>query len=191
MKLPQAIEMIDAMPEPASEMHTASSGSIVTGLFRSQAKKVRNLLNFRLKSAADADDATQDVFLKLWQYEKNGKLREEAIAYMFSAAYSVATDVERHRAVRQHESLDEVDSEPVAENQPALDEQRHWRDAMARLVSELKQLPEAHRRAFVLHHFKSLNYAQIAKRMGVTTRTIERHMVQAHTELEIRMRDFL
>jgi RNA polymerase sigma-70 factor (ECF subfamily) len=183
-----AIDPIDKPESSAGEAPSAGPSSIVGGLFKSQAKKVRNFLAFRLKSSDDADDAAQDVFLKLWRYERSGNLREEATAYMFSAAYSVATDLERHRFRHQHEVLDDLD---VAEGRPALEEERHWRDALAHLVSELKVLPEAHRKAFVLHHFKGLSYAQIAKKMGVSTRTVERHMIQAHKELESRMRDFL
>jgi len=191
MKLPQAIDVIDSLQSPGDGAPPAASPTIVGGLFKAQAKKVRNFLTFRLKSADDADDAAQDVFLKLWRHEKSGHLREEATAYMFSAAYSAATDLERHRVRHQHEVLDDLDSERVAEDQPALEEQRHWRDALAHLVSELKLIPDAHRKAFVLHHFKGLSYTQIAKKMGVSTRTVERHMVQAHRELEIHMKDFL
>ena len=186
MKLRHAIDIVED-PPAAGE----SSMSIVGSLFKGQAKKVRHFLTFRLRSADDAEDATQDVFLKLWRHEKTGTLREEATAYMFSAAYSVATDLERHRARHDHEPLGDLDTDQVAEERPAIEEQRHWRDALAHLVSTLKELPEGHRKAFVLHHFKGLNYNQVAKKLGVSCRTIERHMVEAHKELEIRMKDYL
>src|ERR1700687_1023801 len=118
MKL--AIEQIDKLERSAEKAPSASSPSIVGSLFKSQARKVPNFLTFRLKSADDADDAAQEVFLKLWRYERSGNLREEATAYMFSAAYSVATDLERHRIRHQHEVLDDLDSERVAEGGPAL-----------------------------------------------------------------------
>src|SRR5437588_11663190 len=122
MKLPQAIDLADPMQPAANETPAAASASIVSGLFKSQAKKVRNFLTFRLKSSDDADDATQDVFLKLWRHEKSGNLREEATAYMFSAAYSVATDLERHRSRHAHEVLDDVESEGVRDESPAIED---------------------------------------------------------------------
>ena len=186
MKLRPAVDMVETAPASGE-----TTVSIVSSLFRGQAKKVKNFLAFRLKSVDDAEDATQEVFLKLWRHEKAGHLREEATAYMFSAAYSMATDVERHRARHDHEPLGELDTELVAEERPAIEDQRHWRDALAHLVSELKRLPESHRKAFVLHHFKGLTYEQIAKKLGVSCRTIERHMVEAHKELEVRMKDYL
>src|SRR5258708_22050758 len=169
MKLPQAIGDVGALESAANDASSSTAPSIVGKLFKSHARRLRNFLTFRLKSADDADDAAQEVFLKLWRHEKSGNLREEATSYMFSAAYSTATDLERHRRLHEHDSLDAYDSEAVAEERPALEDQRHWRDALAHLVSELKQLPEAQRKAFVLHHFKGLNYAQIAKKMGVST----------------------
>lgn len=186
MKLRPAIDIVESPPADG-----AVSGSIVGTLFKGQAKKVRNFLTFRLKSADDAEDATQDVFLKLWRHEQSGSLREEATAYMFSAAYSVATDLERHRVRHGHEPLGDLDTDQVAAERPAIDDERHWRDAFAHLVSELRRLPESHRKAFVLHHFKGLTYEQIAKKLGVSCRTIERHMVEAHKELEVRMKDYL
>ena len=192
MGIPRSIDELNATQGlAANDAPAEAPRSIVGGLFRSQVRKVRNFLTFRLKSADDAEDAAQEVFLKLWRHERQGTLREEATAYMFSAAYSVATDVERHRMRHEHERLDESDADSIAQERPALEDERHWRDAVLRLVSELKQLPDLQRRMFVLHHFKGLNYAQIAKRVGVATRTVERHMVQAHATLEARMKDYL
>ena len=175
----------------AGSKHACDEASIVGSLFRSQVKKVRSFLSFRLRSVDDANDAAQDVFLKLWRREKAGELREEATAYMISAANSVATDLERHRQRHPQETAEELDPDNIPGPEVGLEDQRHWRDALVHLVSLLKALPEVQRKAFVLHHFKGLGYAQIAAKLRLSQRTVERHMMQAHTQLEAGMKEFL
>src|SRR5262245_21490777 len=97
-------------------MSAAPRGGIVVGLFRKHAGRVRRSLGYRLRNADDAQDATQEVFLKLWRQEREGRLRDDAVAYLNSAASSMAADVERWRSCHANEHLidAEVDEIPSA-----------------------------------------------------------------------------
>lgn len=187
---PEAPEGTAAKPASAPDDSSPRHDGIVSRLFKQQAKKVRHFLAFRLRSAEDAEDAAQEVFLRLWRHEQGGTLRDEATSYMFSAAYSIATDTERSRK-HDHEHFWEDEVESIPMGQPSVEDECHWRGAVARLVCELEELSMMQRRVFVLHHFRDLTYVQIAKRLGVSVRTVERNLILAHRELKKHIKDYL
>ena len=153
--------------------------TIVGGLFSKHAKRIRRFLSYRLRNDADAQDAAQDVFLRLWRHERQGTLREEATSYMFSATHSVAVDVERRRSLVGKELDAEADPDAVLKDHPTQDDVAHWRGAMAVFVESLKTLPDKPREALVLYHFRNLGFDEVAAHMGVSRRTVERYLTQA------------
>jgi RNA polymerase sigma factor (sigma-70 family) len=173
------------------ERPAQKDASIVVGLFKAHAKRVQKFLAFRLRDAADAQDATQDVFLKLWRQESQGTLRDEATNYMYSATHSAAIDTERHRAYVSRDRISDVDVDDVAQPKPAAEEVLHWRKAMARLVDSVKALPETSKKVFVLFHFKGMSYDEIAAELGCSRRTVERHVAAGLAFCKERMKDYL
>src|SRR5262249_28383802 len=130
-------------------------------------------------------------FLKLWRQEKEGNLRDEAIGYMHVASQTVATDAERWRKLHAAERETDRDLELLPADAAQLDEQLHWRNAMAFFVSSVKQLAAAQRQIFVLHYLKGMHYPEISARLGISERSIERYMAQALEKLHDRLKDYL
>src|SRR5690606_1593402 len=78
--------------------------SPVAELFRYHGRRMRSFLRWRLGTREDAEDASQEVFLRLLRRERASALRTDARAYLTTATYNVAIDVGRRRAShRQHE----------------------------------------------------------------------------------------
>jgi RNA polymerase sigma factor (sigma-70 family) len=50
---------------------------------------------------------------------------------------------------------------------------------LERLSVALEQLPEQCRRAFLLNRLEGLTHAQIATQLGVSTKTVQRHIERA------------
>jgi len=180
----------DGTAEPAPAREISRTGTVVN-LFRKHATRVRRSLAFRLRNPEDAQDATQEAFLRLWRQEREGNLRDEASAYLYSAANSIATDVERWRTFHVIDRRSDVELEDIAATAAGTEERQHWRDAMALFVDSVDHLPDLTRNVFLLHHVKGLTYPQIAKQLEVSTRTVERHIVQALDSLERKLKEFL
>lgn len=181
---------VEATPADAAAPALPRS-SIVVDLFRKHASRVRRSLTFRLRSPEDAQDATQEVFLKLWRQERAGNLKEEAAAYLNSAASSMATDFERWRAFHVIERRSDVELDDVEAAAAGSEERQHWRDAMTLFMKGVQALPPLTRDVFLLSQVKGLTYPEIALRLDVSTRTVERHLVQAIMALERRLKDYL
>jgi RNA polymerase sigma factor (sigma-70 family) len=56
--------------------------------------------------------------------------------------------------------------------------------AADKLRHALKQLPERTRRVYLLHRLENVSHAEVATRLGLSTRTVERDVVEAITHLK-------
>jgi RNA polymerase sigma factor (sigma-70 family) len=184
------LEPGDAGVEGSGARESTPAGTVV-GLFKKHATRVRRSLAFRLRNPEDAQDATQEAFLKVWRQEKEGNLREDASAYLYSAARSVATDMERWRTFHIVERRAEVELDEVAGTAAGVEERQHWRDAMSLFVDSVDNLPKLTRNVFLLHQVKGLTYPEIATQLDVSTRTVERHIAQALASLERKLKEYL
>jgi len=169
----------------------APPGSTVVGLFKSRAKLVRRLLRWRLRSDDDAQDATQEVFLRLWRQEKAGTLKEDASSYMIASVYNAATDIERWRSYHRPDERLSLEDTAVPSQDTELAEALFWRDAMHRLVDVLNELPAITRQVFLMYHVEGATHVDISKRVGLSVRSVERHMSRAIVHSKERMKDYL
>ncbi len=186
LELSADLGAVDAPASPASR-----PASIVARLYKSHASSVRRYLGFRLRDREDGADAAQDVFLKLWRHESQGSLRQEATNYLYAATQSAIKDTQRWRTVHGRDRAEEIDGDALPEGKTDQEDQLHWREALAHFVDSVRALPEVTANVFLLSYFEGLTYPQIAKALGISERTVERHVVRAMTELRSRMEDYL
>jgi RNA polymerase sigma-70 factor (ECF subfamily) len=125
-----------------------------------------------------ADDLTQEVYLELRERPPAETLRDPAL-YLYKVAWNVLRRA--HRAVRRRlEIHDPAELERLSTQTTD--------DAAAQLTAEdylmhlLGQLPPMYGAVLVLRMRDGLTYKQIADRLGVTVRSVKRHMesVLAH-----------
>jgi len=147
------------------------------------------LLRFFEKRIADAcpaeiDDLTQEVFLRLVGSPGLDSV-ERMEAYLFTAAANLLCDRHRRRMARAtgaHESLDEAvhggSVELPGPERVALD-----RQCIDHLAAALRELPERTRAVFVFYHLENLPHAEIAVRLGIAVRTVEKHVFRANAHL--------
>ncbi|MFP4166278.1 MAG: sigma-70 family RNA polymerase sigma factor [Opitutales bacterium] len=63
------------------------------------------------------------------------------------------------------------------------------REAYGLLREAIRELPERCREAFVLHRFEGLRHRDIAKRLGISQSTVEKHIAAALVHLRHELQD--
>jgi RNA polymerase sigma-70 factor (ECF subfamily) len=122
-------------------------------------------------SPADAEDALQDLFLKL----STGRVSRprDLRAYLFTAARREALDVLRRR--KRERPLGERDlvhqevgvcgsAAPPGANGQGSEEVHHWRELLGRLPLEQREV-------IALKVWEEMTFAQIAKVVGISPNT--------------------
>ena len=177
-----------------AEEAAAKRGGLRSGvvqLFKEYAPAVRAFLLRRLGNREDAQEATQEVFLHLWRQECKGRLESGARAYLFAAADNMAKDWRRRakaRASDRHEPLGQREfTAPI----PDCADVAHWRGALKTIVECMQELSPDTQRIFLLYHGSRLSYTEVAMQLGITARTVERHMAQAIAHCKERLKAYL
>jgi RNA polymerase sigma-70 factor (ECF subfamily) len=62
------------------------------------------------------------------------------------------------------------------------------REAVERLIAALHELPETTRIVFTQYHFDNVPQVEVARRMGLSLSTVEKHMARANAHLLKRLR---
>jgi RNA polymerase sigma-70 factor (ECF subfamily) len=133
--------------------------------------------SYRL-NPADAQDLTQDVFLRMAGPATPVDLRAPD-AFVFTLARNLVRDRARKMKVRNAAaavSLDDIDL-PNERLNPEEELQQSERLTQAQTV--LNSLKPATREAFVHHRIHGASYAEVAKSMGISVSMVEKHLMAA------------
>lgn len=124
-----------------------------------------------LKNHDDAKEIVQETFLKLWNKRSDLRSDKSLKAYLFTISYNISIDIFRKR-LKDEKYVDYLKThqeglEPETENMAQFNE----------LNSEVQQaisaLPEQRRLIFQLSREEGLSHAEIAKKLGITYKTVE------------------
>jgi RNA polymerase sigma-70 factor (ECF subfamily) len=141
--------------------------------------KVFRLAFAMLGERAQAEDAAQEIFIRIWR--ALGRYRGESAlgTWIFSIARNACLTAIAKRAARRDVPLTEAPAERAAPQTSATPD-------VARL---LESLPEAQRRAVVLFYMEERSYEDVAHMLDVPLGTVKTHLHRARKQLAIMMKE--
>ncbi len=110
-------------------------------------------------NAADAEDVSQTVFLRIFRRGEDGHVLENEESYLRRAAINAGLDVLRSRQANLTEELTDVASERSHH------ESRELRQALGRALAKLKPRPAE---IFALRFLEGFTNQQIAQTLGIS-----------------------
>lgn len=175
---------VDSVPaaEPPSDVARAAAGDAraFEALYRAHLPRVHSLVR-RMTAGRDADELTQDVFVRVWQ--KLGTFRGESAFGTWLHRLAVNVVLARRadlgtRRRRYHDDDEplELVSTRTASPETAMD----FEQALARL-------PDGAREVFVLHDVEGYRHEEIAGMLGLATGTSKSQLHRARMALRTHM----
>ena len=133
-------------------------------------------------TAAEADDAVQETFVRLWEHRDRIDPEQSVRAYLVRAVrnrvFNVARDAQTRRTLLDAHAADA----PDAGYAPPPDEVVVGASLAERLRAFLDDLPDRQRTALALTRFDGFSHAEAAEAMGCSPRTVNNHIVRGlHT----------
>jgi RNA polymerase sigma-70 factor (ECF subfamily) len=153
----------------------AARHRFIVELYAAHARVVRSYIAGTLRAADDVDDVLQDLFLRIIRLEDPFRLQENPRGYLFKAARNLVRDRARHARYCRAEFHEDIEALTLETDQPSPEHEAARKSDMAQLMAVLAP-DERARRVVVLSVVEDLTYPEIAERLRVTTRTIERCM---------------
>ncbi len=157
-------------------------------LFRSERDRLVRRVRHVVHSRTDAEDLVQDVFLNVLHREGRRDVQSPR-NYLARAATNAALDHLRRQRVR-NEILDcsrETATEVAAE-QPGTEAIVQSRQELAILHHTVEQLPKRCRAVFLLSRDHGLTMREIAERLDISEKTVEKHLLKAMTRCRAALR---
>lgn len=131
--------------------------------------------------AADIDDLSQEVFLRLLRYTDDIAI-ENPQSYLFRITANVANEWRERAQQRQpHDNswLDELRTEANVEPENAVAHNR----AREHVQAVVRRLPPRQREVLLLHVNEGLTYKQITDRLKLSPRIVLRDLTKAYSHL--------
>jgi RNA polymerase sigma-70 factor (ECF subfamily) len=129
----------------------------------------------------DDEDIVQDAFLKVVERSRQQEIPklDNLLAYVVRC---FAIDRIRRRATRSAFASKEAGESAV---DAAADPERRLMGAqrLKRVMAAIEAMPPRRREVFLLHRVEELTYAQIARRIGVSIKAVEKHVHLAMRQL--------
>jgi RNA polymerase sigma factor (sigma-70 family) len=174
-------------PQPDSTINSGIAPPFEEIVSRCQDMVYNTALSI-LQSEEDAEDITQEVFIKV--YEKRDHFRGEALlsTWIYRITVNKALDLEKKKKRQKHGGFitklfgDREEEEAINFHHPGVVLDNKEKAAM--LFKALKKLPESQRIAFTLHKIEGLPYQEIAAVMETSLVAVESLMARAKTSLQ-------
>ncbi len=147
-------------------------------LFRQHGKE---LLVFaeRHTTGNSAEDLVQEAYLRLLRHPDPISIVNPR-AYLYKVISNLGNDLFNYNQVRaRHHSDETIDLDTLISSLPepftVIDNRLH----LEQFLTVLAELPELCQHAFVLNKLDGLNYTEVAKSLGISTKTAQRYIFKA------------
>jgi RNA polymerase sigma factor (sigma-70 family) len=144
-------------------------------------KAVYNFFDRKLDAAADINDLIQETFLRCLNKPEAFRGQSTVRTYIFGIAHKVLLEYWRKRA-RTNETLD-FDEISVASLSTSAASRVARRDARARLLAALRELPLEQQLLLELHYWEELEGDQLASIFGIEPATTRSRLFRARDAL--------
>ena len=134
-----------------------------------------------LKNRSEAEDLAHDIFLKIWETRESIGRIKSFRSYLFRMTKNAVFDRFEHKSVqvryeRQCLAAGDFLSDDVAAKIAS-------EDLLMIVELAVERMPEQRQRVFRLSRYERLSHQEIARELGITTKTVEYHIRTALAEL--------
>lgn len=159
---------------------STTPGHLVSEAYRQYRLSVFRYIYYRIGSKEDAEDMLHDAFLRLMECGR--LLREDTVrSFLFTITRNLIIDYLRRYYRRQDAFSSLMEESPVS----APEAESHLAAAELQALEREKValLPACRRQVYILSRFRDESADDIAARLHLSKRTVERHILMGRREV--------
>lgn len=164
------------------------------GLFTA---RVYNTCLSYLQNEQEAEEATQDVFIEIFNAAQTFRSQSTVATWVYRIAINKSLDRLRYRNRQKRfafmSSLFNRDTGALMHDKPTFDHPGvvlEHKEKAAYLFKAIKELPESQQTAFILKQVEGLSQKEVGEIMGMTEKAVESLLQRAKTGLRKILGDF-
>lgn len=151
-------------------------------IFESYSGQVYHFSLKYVNNEFEAEEVTQEVFVKLWETRSRIDPKANFSAYLFTIAKNIIFNKHKKR-VNEWNYLEKVKNY-VKRNTIDTSTVVLYNELETIVMRYIDAMPEKRRKVFVMNRFKGMSHKEIAAEMNISTKTVEVHMRLALKELK-------
>ena len=149
--------------------------SVISRIFIENTDFLKNFLMNLLKSEQGVEDIVHDVYIKAYRAEQTQKISHPK-AFLFAVARNLALN-ELNKSSRKLTSyLEECSPEECKEESETLESEAEADASVELYCRAVSELPDKIRQAVLLRKVHGLKHKEIAKQMGISLSSVEKHL---------------
>lgn len=202
----QASAPAAAPPDPAraqflQTLQRAKEGDLKAfeEIFQLYHRRIYNAVYGMLGDPDDAQDVTQDVFMRLHDALPTLRADEAFSTYLYRIALNLCRDRARRKKRVRFQSMDTPRTDESGESEPMefpdlakLPEETITNEELQRRVREAVQTLSAdHKAVIMMHHFQGMEVNDIARILAVPTGTVKSRLARGRDQLHRKLRSYL
>ena len=177
----------ESMREKADLLRRARAGDpdAFEQLIRQHERRVFRTALRLLRKVEDAEDAAQEVYLRLYKHLGRLKQDQDVMPWLYRVTVNVCRDMNRRRERSAAASLTMAERPDLEPRDPAPSLHQQTADAEEwRIMSRvLAALPEKQQASIVLRDLEGLPEESVARILGVSQATVRTHVCRARLRL--------
>src|SRR6516165_3447515 len=136
-------------------------------LYRDYAPAIFRFCRRALPTREDAEDATMEVFKKVWDNLHQYDSTRPFTSWLYKVAANHCWDVLRRRKIRQDKETEDVESVPLEHPEPSQLEKLIEQRSGEEVRKALEKMGARARMALVMRYYSDMSYDEIADALGV------------------------
>lgn len=173
---------------PVIDIQAIASGDVKAFevLYLAYYNKVLTYTSSLLHNSVKAEDATQDVFLKIWRNRHNLKEDENVNSYIYLTARRVVLDIYRdEKYAQRYKAWTESNRSEESVEISCVNE---IEDIAAKMID---CMPPKRKEVFMLSRRNGMTAKEIADKMDLSVNTVNKHIALALSSLKKKLNDYL
>jgi RNA polymerase sigma-70 factor (ECF subfamily) len=126
----------------------------------------------------DIDDIVQEMYARLAALDDAEKISNPR-QYASQTAISIALNLVRHARVVPMIAIGEFEGLELASLEPSAEEIVSSQEELRQLENTLAELPDTCRTAFLLRRVEGLSQKEVAEKLGVSIKAVEKYMARS------------
>lgn len=155
-------------------------------LFATYWPRIYSLVHMLVKSDIQAEDLTQDIFIKIWNNKEDLPQIRNLDAYIYTVARNASLDFLKKRVL----VTDNLENLIINLRDDALgpEQQLVYKDLKNCLRDGIDALPVNIREVFILSRYEGLSHEEIAAQLGISVYTSKTYVVRGLKALRLYIR---
>lgn len=137
---------------------------------------IRNFIYFKVGDTDLAEDLAQDAFVKLW--ENRQKIDRSTLK---SYLYTIANNITINRMKRRQLQFKYMAANPIGSENRSPEFELEMKEYEAKLQQVISGMPDGSREVFLMNRLEDLKYREIAERLNISVKAVEKRMSKALT----------